>query len=50
MHFLYIWQTYLTGITKKVLTNVEKQEQTAFLEAKYQYSEGSWFVILNIDQ
>ena len=29
MYFWYIWQTYSTGITKKELTNVEIQEQTA---------------------
>ena len=27
----YIWQTYSTGITKKELTKVEIQEQTASL-------------------
>ena len=31
MYFWNIWQTYSTGITKKELTNVEIQEQTASL-------------------
>ena len=29
MYFWYIWQTYSAGISKKELTNVEIQEQTA---------------------
>ena len=31
MYFWYIWQTHYTGISKKELTNVEIQEQTASL-------------------
>ena len=31
MYFCYIKKTYSTGITKKELTNVEIQEQTASL-------------------
>ena len=31
MYFWYIWQIYSTDITKKELTNVKIQEQTASL-------------------
>ena len=41
MYFRYILHTYSTGITKKELTNVEIQEQTASLKKKCGHHEKS---------
>ena len=37
MYFRFIWQIYSTGITKKELTNVEIQEQTASLAIFFRF-------------